>query len=121
MILVDTSVWVDHLRRGDQQLRSLLDDGHVLCHPFVAGELACGQLRNRSEILSLLSELPNAAVAQHDEVMRLVGGRKLHGKGLGWIDAHLLASALLTHCPLWTKDRALASAARSLKLLDANG
>lgn len=114
MTLVDTSVWVEHLRRGDRQLRNLLEDGLVLCHAFVVGELACGNLRNRMEILSLLAELPHATVARHDEVLELVDRHQLHGQGLGWIDAHLLASALLTHCTLWTRDRALARAARDL-------
>jgi len=114
MTLVDTSVWVEHLRRGTSQLRDLLDGGVVWCHPFVAGELACGNLRNRVEILSLLAELPHTTVAQHDEVLELVDRHRLHGRGLGWIDAHLLASALLTHCTLWTRDRALARAARDL-------
>ncbi len=114
MTLVDTSFWVDHLRRGDDRLRGLLEEGEVACHPFVVGELACGRIRNRAEILSLLAELPRATVAHHDEVLELVESRDLHGRGLGWVDAHLLASALLTHCAIWTKDRALARAARSL-------
>ena len=114
MTLVDTSVWVDHLRRGDDRLRGLLEEGEVVCHSFVAGELACGNLRNRAEVLSLLAELPHAIVAHHDEVLELVEAHGLHGKGLGWVDAHLLASALLTHCEIRTKDRALARAARSL-------
>jgi predicted nucleic acid-binding protein len=114
MILVDTSVWVDHLRRGDDRLSGLLEEGEVVCHPFIAGELACGHLRNRAEILSLLAELPHATVAHHDEVLELIESRGLHGKGLGGIDSHLLASALLSHCSLWTRDRALARAARSL-------
>ena len=114
MTLVDTSVWVEHLRRGTSRLRDLLEGGLVLCHPFVAGELACGSLRNRVEILSLMAELPHTTVARHDEVLELVDRQRLRGRGLGWIDAHLLASALLTHCPLWTRDRALARAARDL-------
>lgn len=116
MILVDTSVWVDHLRRGSRELSELLSAGLVVCHPFVIGELGCGNLRNRSEILSLLAALPTATLAAHHEAMRLVTDRRLYGKGLGWIDVHLLASALLTGSTLWTKDRALAAAARSLKV-----
>jgi predicted nucleic acid-binding protein len=116
MTLVDTSVWVDHLRRGDAGLVELLEAGRVLSHRFVIGELACGTLRNRREVLALLRELPDAPPAEHDEVMRLVNERNLAGRGLGWIDAHLLASALLANCRLWTRDRALAAAAADLHL-----
>ncbi len=116
MILVDTSVWVDHLRNTHQELSRLLDDGVVLCHPFVIGELACGNLKNRNEILDLLAALPTAEVASHDEALHLVTDRKLSGKGIGWIDVHLLASALLTNCTLWTKDKALQSISRSLDI-----
>lgn len=110
MILVDTSVWVDHLRNGNRRLRSLLLDENVLCHPFVVGEVACGSIRNRNEILSLLSTLPSARIAEHEEVLSLLQSRRLFGTGLGWIDAHLLASTLLTGCKLWTLDKALQSA-----------
>ena len=116
MILVDTSVWIDHLRRGDRELEKLLGEGVVLCHPFVIGELACGNLKNRDEILSLLAALPASAVASHEEGLHVVAHRKLTGKGLGWIDIHLLASALLSKCTLWTKDKALGAVARSLKI-----
>ena len=115
MILVDTSIWVDHLRKGDGELASLLSEGVVLCHPFVIGELACGNLKNRDEILSLLEALPMSTVASDEEVLHLVSDRKLHGKGLGWIDMHLLASALLSKTKLWTKDKTLAAVARELK------
>ena len=115
MTLVDTSVWVDHLRKGDQELRSLLDEGSVLCHPFVIGELACGNLKNRGEILSLLEALPTSTVASHEEVLHLLSEQKLHGKGLGWIDMHLLVSALLSKSRLWTTDKTLARAARALE------
>ena len=114
MILVDTSVWIDHLRRGNPRLVTLLDDGAVLCHPFVVGELACGNLRKRTEILGLLAELPSVTVAGHKEVLRLVNERHLHGRGLGWIDVHLLAAALLTHCALLTLDKPLETQARRL-------
>ena len=116
MILVDTSVWVDHLRKGSRELSALLNDGRVVCHPYVIGELACGNMRNRAEVLSLMAALPSATAAGHDEALRLVSERKLHGKGLGWIDVHLLASTLLTGCALWTKDKALAATARALKV-----
>jgi len=115
VILVDTSVWVDHLRKGNRELASLLNEGVVLCHPFVMGELACSHLKNRDEILSLLEALPMSTVAGHEEALYLVSDRKLYGKGLGWIDIHLLASALLSKSTLWTKDKALAASARALE------
>lgn len=114
MILVDTSVWVQHLRKGDERLRSLLIEGQVLCHPFIVGEIACGALRNRREILSLLAALPPAPMAEHEEVLGLIESRRLHGRGIGWIDAHLITSALLSRSPLWTLDSKLRSVASSL-------
>lgn len=107
MVLVDTSVWVEHFRRGKVGLETLLDRGEVLCHPFVAGELACGNLRNRSQILSLIETLPKVLLAEHEEVMLFIEKHRLMGKGLGYIDMHLLASAVLTNVPLWTMDRKL--------------
>ena len=107
MILVDTSVWVDHLRSRNRALVALLDDDRVLTHPFVIGELACGQLRNRREILELLATLPGAQVAGHEDALALVEGHRLFGRGIGWIDAHLLASTLLSHARLLTRDRRL--------------
>jgi predicted nucleic acid-binding protein len=111
MILVDTSVWVDHLRRDNRRLRELLEDGAVLSHPFVVGELACGSIRNRDEILGHLSTLPQALVAEHQEVLRLTQAEKLFGKGLGWMDVHLLASARLSSVDLWTLNKRLSRAA----------
>jgi predicted nucleic acid-binding protein len=116
MILVDTSVWIDHLRRSNPGLESLLLDGEVLAHAFVAGELACGDLSNRAEILSLLEDLPRAPLAEHEEVMRLVDHRHLWGHGVGWINMHLLASTLLARCAIWTLDGRLARVASSLGL-----
>ena len=116
MILVDTSVWVGHLREGDEHLRELLRDEQVLCHPFVVGELACGNLVNRREILALLSALPQARVAEHGDVMHLLESEMLHGRGLGWVDVHLLASAMLTRCTLWTLDKTLKQSARVLHI-----
>jgi predicted nucleic acid-binding protein len=107
MILVDTSVWVAHLREGIRGLEALLDEGDVMCHPFIIGELACGNLENRAEILSLLQALPMAAHAEHEEVMHFIESYGLMGKGLGYIDMHLLASAMLTKVPLWTLDKKL--------------
>lgn len=111
MILADTSVWVAHFRKGVPRLAALLNDGLVLAHPLVLGELTCGDLRNRARILRDLGALPPAVSAVHEEVMRLVEGRRLWGLGIGWIDAHLLASALLSNCALWTLDRRLLRAA----------
>ena len=111
MTLVDTSVWVDHLRKGNDELRVLLGKGEVLCHRFIIGELACGSLKNRREIENLLSALPRVLVAEHDEVMHFLHEQKLFACGLGWIDVHLLASASLSKARLWTIDRPLQRAA----------
>jgi predicted nucleic acid-binding protein len=116
MILVDTSVWVAHLRGDSAHLRKLLNDGEVLCHPFVVGELACGNIKNRSEILSLLQVLPLAKTANNEEVLRLIETKNLMGIGLGFIDVHLLASALLAKVPLWTLDKQLKAASSKLSV-----
>lgn len=116
MILDDTSIWIDHLHKGSAELVHLLEAGEVYCHPFIVGELACGSLKNRMEILTLMSALPGARVAEHEEALSLLNNRKLHSKELGWIDVHLLASALLTGCGLWTRDKALRTIAEKLKL-----
>jgi len=115
-MLVDTSVWVDHLHRGNANLASALEAGEVWCHSFVQGELACGKLVNRREILDLLAALPQAPEATHAEALGLVEARELMGAGLGWVDVHLLASALLAGVSLWTLDRPLARAAAQLGL-----
>lgn len=107
MILVDTSVWVEHLRSGTIGLETLLNDGHVACHPFIIGELACGNLKNRTEILTFLQDIPLAIRADDDEVRQFIEDHRLMGKGLGYIDIHLLMSALLTGIPLWTLDKRL--------------
>ena len=118
MILVDTSVWIDHFRRDSLQLAAALEDGMVLAHPFITGELACGNLRNRREILSLMSHLPPAPRATDHEVLAFVEGRSLYGKGIGYVDAHLLASvALGAETQLWTLDRRLANIAAKLGVL----
>ena len=106
-MLVDTSVWIDHLQRGNRTLADLLTDGVVRSHPFVVGELACGNLRRRGEILSLLRNIPEAPLLDHDEVLAFVETHRLMGTGIGWIDAHLLASAVLGNMLLWTRDRRL--------------
>jgi len=107
MVLVDTSVWVTHLRDGESVLEGLLEDGHVMCHPFILGELACGNLKNRTEILGHLKALPMATVAEHGEVLRFIEDNRLMGKGLGFVDVHLLASAVLSAIQLWTLDKRL--------------
>ena len=115
-MLVDTSVWVELFRRGHAGLAERLEAGAVVSHPFVIGELACGQLRDRTTVLELLKALPSCAVADHDEVLGMVDAHRLMGSGLGWVDMHLLAAALLSGDPLWTLDRALALAAKRLKI-----
>ena len=116
MVLVDTSVWVAHLRDGNKRLEALLHEGHVLCHPWIIGELACGNLKNRGQILRFLQQLPMAAVAGHEEVLIFIERHALMGKGLGWIDTHLLASAFLSKVPLWTLDKSLDRISSSLGL-----
>jgi predicted nucleic acid-binding protein len=116
MVLVDTSVWVEHFRRGNERLEVLLNDGGVACHPYVVGELACGHLQNRDEILALLGALPVVQVAEHEEALHLVSEFQLQGSGLGWVDIHLLSSALLSRCSLFTLDKKLKTAAEALKI-----
>lgn len=115
-MLVDTSIWVDHFRHHEARLAELLDDGLVVTHPFVIGELACGNLAKRNEVLELIGALPSVPVADDQEVLAFVESRRLMGRGLGWIDAHLLASAALASVPLWTSDKRLSTAAGELGL-----
>ncbi len=117
MILVDTSVWVEHLRRSDAQLAELLERSVVLTHPFVVGEIACGSLADRSMILELLQQLPTGAVADNDEALGFIERHSLYGKGIGYVDVHLLASVALTHgARLWTRDKRLHTIADDLGL-----
>lgn len=117
MILVDTSVWVEHLRKGAPALATALEQGTVLAHPFVLGELACGNLKNRGEVLRLLRELPAAPMATDAEALDFIERRALMGRGIGYIDVHLLASVSLTgSARLWTRDQRLAAVAGDLKL-----
>lgn len=118
-MLVDTSLWINHLRYRDPLLVSRLRDSVVWTHPFVIGEIACGKLRKRAHVLGLLAALPAAPLAGQDDVLALVESRRLMGRGLGWIDMHLLAAAKLASLPLWTSDRRLAAAARELDLSDS--
>ncbi len=117
MILVDSSIWIDHLRRGDPELSALLGARVVLCHPFVIGELACGQLPGRASLLAELGKLPAAPVAGHAEALGFLERHRLMGCGIGWTDVHLLASAILAgRVPLWTRDKRLAETADDLGL-----
>ena len=117
MILIDTSVWIDHLRKGNTLLNSLLLNSAVLIHPFVIGELACGNLHNRRQILNLLGDLPASRVADDQEVQFFIEHNDLMGRGIGYVDAHLLASVSLSSpSRLWTVDRKLKDVAISLGL-----
>jgi predicted nucleic acid-binding protein len=117
VILVDTSVWVDHLRARDNELVRLLDAMEVLAHPFVVGELALGSLRHRERVLSALRDLPQAKVATDAEVRSFVERQRLFGLGIGWVDAHLLAAVRLTSgARLWTRDLRLHQAAARLEV-----
>ena len=108
MVLVDTSVWIHHFRSGNAGLRELLREGEVATHPMVLGELACGNLLRRTETLRLLNRLPLIPQASDHLVLQSIDSRRLFGKGIGWIDAHLLTASLLSSVPLWTLDRRLA-------------
>lgn len=115
MILVDTSVWIDHLRRGVPALASILDRGEVLTHPFVLGELACGRLAHRARLLQLMAELPSAPVATHEEALHFIKRRALMGRGIGWVDVHLLAAVTLDGTArLWTRDKRLGAVASDI-------
>ena len=114
-VLVDTSVWVDYLRAGDPELKSLLDNNQVIMHPMIIGELACGHLVNRKSLMTLWSQLPSINAASHDEVLYFIEQNHLMGKGIGYVDAHLLASAkLTTGTRLLTRDKCLARLTLSL-------
>ena len=115
MIVVDTSVWIDHLHAAVRSLSDALEQEAVLAHPLVIGELACGRITNRRTVLDLLADLPLSVIATDSEALRLIEVRRLYGKGLAYVDVHLLASALLTDgAKLWTRDRTLAAAAAQL-------
>ena len=117
MIVVDTAVWIDYLRGAETALASLLSEGQVLAHPMVVGELACGNLRNRDEVLGLLGGLPRAPAATDQEVLAFIEHHRLMDRGIGYIDAHLLAAtALASPSQLWTNDRRLSETAARLGL-----
>lgn len=114
MILCDTSVWIEHLRRGEPHLVELLEGVRVLIHPFVLGELACGSLADRRVTLDLLTQLPGALQATAEEALEFIEARELFGRGIGYVDVHLLASTVLAGATLWTRDRRLGSIAAEL-------
>lgn len=114
MVLVDTSVWVSHLRDGNTEMAALLNNGNVLCHPLIVGELACGNLKDRAVILSFLKLLPMCIEAEHEEVLSFIENNRIMGKGIGYADAQLVASSVLTGVPIWTLDKKLAQVADSL-------
>jgi len=116
MVLADTSIWIAHFRHREPTLADLLSEGLVLMPPIVSGELACGNLKDRTAILSDLHVLPPAKLASNAEVEQLIEDRRLWGRGLGWIDTHLLASALLSNCRFWTLDIRLAKTAVEIGL-----
>lgn len=117
MILVDTSVWIDHFHAPVGTLVEALERGEVVTHPFVIGELACGQLRRRRDVLDLLAALPSATMATHEETLALIEEQKLMGKGIGYIDVHLMASAMLSEATtLWTSDKQLRPVAETLRV-----
>lgn len=117
MVLVDTSVWINHLRKGDIQFEELLLNGEIVCHPFVIGELACGNIKNRYEILTLLQSLPETPTIDLAEYLYFIEQNHLSGIGIGFVDVHLLASAKLSGIPLWTNDKRLKETALKLKVV----
>jgi predicted nucleic acid-binding protein len=117
LILVDTSVWIDHLHKGIPRLAEALENQEVLAHPFVIGELACGEMKMRREILALLSHFPISIVATDEEALAFIEGHSLMGKGIGYTDVHLLASVMLTDgAQFWTRDKRLAVIATRLRI-----
>jgi len=116
MILVDTSVWISHLRDTNSFFEELLNKGLVFCHPFIVGELACENIKNRNEILSLLKALPMASIVEHDEVLTFIEDKNLARKGLGYIDIHILASAMLSGYAIWSLDKKLSEEAMDMNV-----
>ena len=114
MILADTSVWIDYFREGLPELAERLRRSIVVMHPFVVGELACGNFSNRDATLELLQQLRSVTVAEHDEVLSFIRAQELYGRGIGYVDAHLLTAAVIEGCQLWTKDKRLHALAATL-------
>jgi predicted nucleic acid-binding protein len=115
LTLVDTSVWIDHFRTSSPQLHQLLEADSVLCHPLIIGELACGNLRHRSQILESLAALPSTPVIEYEEILAFIDTHRLSGQGLGWVDVHLLAATLLHNTTIWAHDQPFQRAARKLR------
>ncbi len=116
MVLVDTSIWIDHFRKSNPHLIELLNNGFVACHPLIIGELACGNLKQRNKIISLLKTLPKTKTVDNDEILYFIEERKLMGKGIGIVDMYLLTSTILTNVVLWTADKRLKSVADLLNV-----
>jgi predicted nucleic acid-binding protein len=114
MILADTSVWIDYFREDLPELGERLRRGEVVMHPFIVGELACGNFSKREETLELLQQLRSVTVAEHDEVMTFIRAQKLFGRGVGYVDVHLLAAATVESCRLWTLDKRLNAVATKM-------
>jgi predicted nucleic acid-binding protein len=121
MILLDTSVWVDHLRRSDSLVVKVLESGQAATHAFVIGELACGNLKSRAQVIDLLQALPQMALATDDEVLYFIEKHKLMGRGIGYVDAHLLAAAAIGRSLLWTRDKPLRVTAADLGIAYVDG
>jgi len=116
MVLVDTSVWIDHFNRTDEPLQFLLNNYEAAVHPFILGELACGNFKNRKEIVRLLNDMPCSEKISTEEFYLFLEQNRLYGIGLGFVDIHLLASSVLSGCLIYTRDRSLFRAAESLKI-----
>jgi predicted nucleic acid-binding protein len=117
MILVDTSVWIDHFQKKDTRLVTLLEKESVLVHPFIIGELACGNIKNRDEILKLLNALPQITTANFEEILFFIDGHQLFGRGIGYVDVHLIASCMMDNAKLYTRDKRLFRIAKEFNII----
>ena len=113
MVLVDTSVWIDFLRNGNEKLNALLSEGQVLIHPLIVGELSCGNINNRVQFLSLINDLEILPEATHSEVLSFIENNRVYSKGVGYFDLHILCSALISNVHLWTLDKRLEKIAQN--------
>ena len=116
VVLADTSIWIDHFNQGDSRLEYLLNENEVVTHPFIIGELACGNMKNRTLIFGLLHALPSIPEISKEEFFSFLDHHRLFGTGLGYVDVHLLASALISNCVIYTRDKSLLSSAIKLKI-----